>query len=67
MIVQFGSRQANNVLAPADEVPTSLTRTLKALGDPTRLLILRYLNSEPLTPNQSLPACGCALRRSSIT
>jgi len=52
MIVQFGSRQANNVLAPADEVPTSLTRALKALGDPTRLLILRYLNSEPLTPNQ---------------
>ncbi|HTX78336.1 MAG TPA: metalloregulator ArsR/SmtB family transcription factor, partial [Longilinea sp.] len=52
MIMQFGSRQAHNVLAPADEVPTALTRALKALGDPTRLLILRYLNSEPLTPNQ---------------
>ena len=67
MIVQFGSRQANNVLAPADEVPTSPTRTLKALGDPTRLLILRYLNSEPLTPNQISAACGCALQRLSTT
>jgi DNA-binding transcriptional ArsR family regulator len=52
MIVQFGNRQANNALAPADEVPVSLTHALKALGDPTRLLILRYLNHEPLTPNQ---------------
>jgi DNA-binding transcriptional ArsR family regulator len=33
-------------------VPDALLRTLKALSDPTRLRILRYLAEEPLTPAQ---------------
>ncbi len=31
-------------------VPDVLFRSMKALADPTRLRILRYLSAEPLTP-----------------
>jgi DNA-binding transcriptional ArsR family regulator len=33
-------------------VPDGLLRALKALSDPTRLLILRYLSDKPQTPSQ---------------
>ncbi len=49
-IFLFGGRPANVSLVPGEMVPELLHNTLKALADPTRLRILRYLSAEPLTP-----------------
>ncbi len=46
----FGARPADESLVPGDIVPDALYQALKALADPTRLRILRYLTDEPLTP-----------------
>lgn len=46
----YGARPADASLVPGAVVPDALFRTLKALADPTRLRILRYLSREPLTP-----------------
>jgi DNA-binding transcriptional ArsR family regulator len=48
----FGGRPADASLVPGDVVPDALFQTMKALADPTRLRILRYLSAEPLTPAQ---------------
>jgi DNA-binding transcriptional ArsR family regulator len=50
MMVLFGCRPAGMPLVPGDEVPAGLVNGLKALADPTRLRILRYLAASPLTP-----------------
>lgn len=39
-------------LVPGEVVPDALHLSLKALADPTRLRILRYLIAQPLTPAQ---------------
>lgn len=49
-IVLFGGRPAEISLIPGDVVPDALYQALKALADPTRLRILRYLTDEPRTP-----------------
>jgi DNA-binding transcriptional ArsR family regulator len=46
----FGARPPDASLVPGQLVPDALLRPLKALSDPTRLRILRYLSEEPLTP-----------------
>lgn len=46
----FGARPAGMSLVPGDVVPDALYQALKALADPTRLRILRYLSEEPSTP-----------------
>jgi DNA-binding transcriptional ArsR family regulator len=46
----FGARPADMSLIPGDVVPDTLYQALKALADPTRLRILRYLTEEPSTP-----------------
>lgn len=46
----FGARPAHMSLVPGDVVPDALHQALKALADPTRLRILRYLLAEPSTP-----------------
>lgn len=46
----FGARPADESLIPGELVPDALYQALKALADPTRLRILRYLSDEPLTP-----------------
>lgn len=46
----FGARPSKESLIPGDVVPDALHQALKALADPTRLRILRYLIDEPLTP-----------------
>jgi DNA-binding transcriptional ArsR family regulator len=46
----FGGRPVAASLVPGDPVPDSLFQALKALADPTRLRILRYLSAEPQTP-----------------
>jgi DNA-binding transcriptional ArsR family regulator len=51
-ILLFGARPPDASLVPGEVVPDGLLRTLKALSDPTRLRILNYLASEPLTPTQ---------------
>lgn len=49
-IFLFGGRPPSVSLVPGEVVPDLLHNTLKALADPTRLRILRYLSAEPLTP-----------------
>lgn len=51
-IILFGGRPADAALVPGDVVPETLYQTLKALADPTRLKILKYLIEEPLTPSE---------------
>jgi DNA-binding transcriptional ArsR family regulator len=51
-VVLFGARPAAVALVPGEVVPDAMLRALKALSDPTRLLILRYLSDQPLTPSQ---------------
>ncbi|CUS01919.1 protein of unknown function [Candidatus Promineifilum breve] len=50
MLFLYGARPADQSLIPGDLVPDALYQALKALADPTRLRILRYLTGEPLTP-----------------
>jgi DNA-binding transcriptional ArsR family regulator len=45
----FGARSAGDSLVPGEPVPDALRISLKALADPTRLRILRYLHQQPLT------------------
>jgi DNA-binding transcriptional ArsR family regulator len=51
-LILFGARPLEASLVPGEVVPDALLRALKALSDPTRLRILRYLAEEPLTPSQ---------------
>lgn len=48
----YGVRSGPAGLVPGDAVPDGLVQILKALADPTRLRILRYLAQQPLTPGQ---------------
>lgn len=52
MVLLFGARPDDMALVPGDVIPESLLRGLKALADPTRLRILRYLADGPQTPTQ---------------
>jgi len=45
----FGARPAEVSLVPGELVPEGMLRTIKTLGDPTRLRILRYLSQENIT------------------
>lgn len=49
-IMCYGARPTNASLVPGEIVPEDLLRALKALADPTRLKIVRYLVGEDLTP-----------------
>ena len=51
-ILLYGARPADDSLVPGEVVPDALLRALKALGEPTRLNIIRYLSQEPLSPAQ---------------
>lgn len=51
-VLLFGARPSDASLVPGDVVPDALFNGLKALADPTRLRILRYLVAEPLTPTE---------------
>jgi DNA-binding transcriptional ArsR family regulator/DNA-binding transcriptional MerR regulator len=52
MILLYGCRPADAALVPGELVPDAMLKALKALADPTRLRVLRYLAVEPLTPSQ---------------
>ncbi|MFZ6026909.1 MAG: ArsR/SmtB family transcription factor [Chloroflexota bacterium] len=51
MQILFGARPATMSAIPGEVVPDGLVRALKAISDPTRLKILRYLSHETLTPS----------------
>lgn len=51
-LILFGGRSPGDSLIPGEQVPEGLMKALKALSDPTRLRILRYLEDEPHTPSQ---------------
>lgn len=48
----FGARPSTASLVPGEVVPDALHQSLKALANPTRLKILRYLSAEPHTPTE---------------
>jgi DNA-binding transcriptional ArsR family regulator len=52
MLLAFGARPVDMSVIPGEIVPDALVRSLKALADPTRLKIMRYLTSESLTPSE---------------
>ena len=52
MLILFGGRPSDASLIPGEVVPDALLRALKALSDPTRLKIMRYLAAGSLTPTQ---------------
>ncbi len=52
VLVTFGVRPPDVSLIPGEIVPDALLQALKALADPTRLRIMRYLALEPLSPAQ---------------
>ncbi|MGB5846066.1 MAG: metalloregulator ArsR/SmtB family transcription factor [Anaerolineales bacterium] len=52
MIFLYGARPSDASLVPGEVVPDALLRGLKALAEPTRLKIIRYLSQEPLSPAQ---------------
>ena len=51
-IILFGSRPKGMTLVPGDLIPEDLLNALKALADPTRLRILRYLLEGPRSPSE---------------
>ncbi|GAB4531027.1 MAG: hypothetical protein Fur0018_18640 [Anaerolineales bacterium] len=50
-LLLFGGRPDDVSLVPGELVPDALLRVLKALSDPTRLRILRYISHTPMTPS----------------
>ena len=50
MLLVFGGRPSTASMVPGDVISDALFQALKALADPTRLRILRYLMAEPMTP-----------------
>jgi DNA-binding transcriptional ArsR family regulator len=50
VLMLYGSRPKEESLVPGEIVPDDLMEKLKAMTDPTRLRILRYLMQEQLTP-----------------
>jgi len=52
MQIVFGCRPDIHSIAPGAETPDILMNALKALADPTRLRILRYLSGQILTPTE---------------
>jgi DNA-binding transcriptional ArsR family regulator len=52
LLVLFGARPEANDLTPGEALPEDLVDTMKAIADPTRLRILRYLSSGPQTPTE---------------
>ena len=51
-IYLYPARPETASLVPGEVVPDALYQALKALADPTRLKILKYLSAEPQTPTE---------------
>jgi DNA-binding transcriptional ArsR family regulator len=48
----FGTRPSTMSAIPGELVPDGMLIALKALADPTRLKILRYLSQQEMTPSE---------------
>ena len=48
----FGARPNLESLRPGSEAPDLLITALKSLADSTRLIILRYLSDQPMSPSE---------------
>jgi DNA-binding transcriptional ArsR family regulator len=51
LFILFGSRTEAQDLAPGETLPLDLVNTMKAIADPSRMRILRYLSEGPQTPS----------------
>ena len=51
-LVLFGARPKGSSLVPGEMIPEELLNALKALADPTRLRIMRYLLEDPCSPSE---------------
>ena len=51
-IIVFGKRPSGTSLVPGEQVPEELLNGLKAMADPTRLRILKFLIQESWTPSE---------------
>jgi len=51
-IILFGARPTGMALVPGELIPDVLLNALKALGNPTRLRILRHMLDGPCTPSE---------------
>ncbi len=51
-LIVFGCRPEVESVAPGSDAPDSLMNALKALADPTRLRVLRYLAHGPQSPSE---------------
>ena len=51
-IILFGRRPKGMALVPGEQVSEDLLNGLKAMADPTRLRILKYLRKESCTPSE---------------
>ena len=65
VVILFGARPKEESLVPGEIVPEELLQRLKAMTDPTRMRILRYLLQEQLTPAEL--ACRLRLRAPTVT
>jgi DNA-binding transcriptional ArsR family regulator len=52
ILMLFGARPKELSLVPGEAIPDTMLRAMKALADPTRMKILRYLGQQPYTPAQ---------------
>lgn len=52
VLMLYGGRPSDEALVPGEVVPDAMLRGLRALCDPTRLKVLRYLCKEPLSPSK---------------
>ncbi len=52
LLILFGTHAETHDLTPGETLPQDLVDTMKAIADPSRLRILRYLSSGPQTPSQ---------------
>lgn len=52
LLVLFGCRTSEQNIIPSESVPADLTNRFKALSDPSRLAILRFLVDSPQTPGE---------------
>jgi DNA-binding transcriptional ArsR family regulator len=52
LLILFGARPETLDLTPGAVLPQDLVDTMKAIADPTRLRILRYLSIGPQTPSE---------------
>ncbi len=51
-IIVFGKRPSGTSRVPGEQVPEELLNGLKAMADPTRLRILKFLIQESWTPSE---------------